>query len=218
MQLHEEYFQRHELQCPVIKRPETTDRKMVLVYRANRDVWGHSWVVFQIVKKPENFHPFYYQFSWMTPRPNGSSNGSNFQNHLDPKRVEWEEYEREIIEVAKRSIGGDITPVADLSEARLVVWEMFVYCTDERLSDFPPDIRWELYKSLDDDLTIEQRMQSQENVTNWAQVNNGNVTTRWDNIRSYYDPRGYASWLADLIGRMHNKEYREKFSDLQSVA
>lgn len=122
----------------------------------------------------------------------------------------------EVLRLAQHTDG--LIPIADLSEAKIVAWEMFLYLIDGKCDGLPPEIRMELYKSIDDDLTIEQRMQSQEKVVNWFQLKQSNLASRWENVRAYYDPKNYATWLADIIYRMRSKEYRDTFSDLQTVA
>lgn len=186
------------------------------MYRADPSVWKRHWVVLQIAKKPESQKPFYYQFSWQVPRHNGAFSGGNLQLHIDPKRVEWEEYDIEVLRLAQHTNG--LTPIGDLSEAKIIAWEIFLYCTDGKPDGLPPEVRMELYKSIDDDLAIDQRMQSQEKVVSWYQLQQSHLASRWDNVRTYYDPKNYATWLAELIHRMRSQEYRDAFCGLQTVA
>jgi hypothetical protein len=214
MNLFEEYYQRHSLLCPVIKRPDSNSH-LYMLYRSDPVKWRVSWVVFHISVKPENYHPSYYQFSWQRPYHNGVFAGKSFESIAKPLRVEWDDYDIEIIKVAQR--GDGLNPISDLAEAKMAVWEMFLYGTDDRISGLSSVVRRKIYTSIDPVLAIEERMKAQESVQQYFRENVDSFYSRWNSMKQYYVPGGYATWYAELVHRMRDKSYRKAFSDLQSV-
>jgi len=216
MHLHEEYYTRHGLSYPVVKRP---DDKMTLLYRADAAKWKTQWVVLQISKKPEAYHPYYYQVGLYAPVPNGSTQGGGALAAAgEIKRVEWDEYDQELVNMACQNLINGLTPVVDLSEAKLAVWEIFLLTADDKMADCGSDILLDIMRSIDVDATIEDRMQSQERVAENFQRAGSSLHARWENLRSFYDPSYYAVWFAELIEKMRDDSYREGFGDLKSVA
>ena len=213
MNLFEEYCKRHGLRCPVIKRAEN---RLNVIFRADPAIWLTHWMVFQISVHQESYHPAFYHFSWLLPQHNGIFGSGALQNLSAPLRVDWDNYDIEIIKAAQREDG--IAAIADLSEAKMAAWEIFLYCADERIYGLPPTVRYKIYESLSHEKSIEERMKCQQAIVDFLYKSGDGLAGRWDNIRVYCDPAKYASWLADLAERMRDQEYRKEFSDLQSVA
>jgi len=208
----EEYCRRHKLRCPIIKRPES---KLHMFYRADFSQWKSNWIIFSIGIGTENYHPSYYKFTWMRPYHNGSFNGRALEALADPLRVEWDEYDIEIIKAAQRDDG--LTPIADLSEVKMAVWEMFLFCADDQAATLPRCIRLEIYKSLDRDTSIEKRMRAQRQVEDYFKEASSAFSSRWSQMEQYYAPGSYAAWYANLVNQMRDNAYRQDFGDLQSV-
>jgi len=214
MNLYEEYCHRHELRCPVIKRADT---HLNMIFRADPKTWLTHWVVFQISQRRESYHPSFYNFSWLIPHHNGfSAGGGSLRTLSDPIRVDWDNYDIEIIKAAQRDDG--IQPLVDLSEAKMAAWEMFLYCGDDSLRSLPPAIRYQICESIDLSKSIEERMQLQDSILQFLHSSGSRLGSCWDSIRSYCDPGVYATWFADLVLQMRDLDYRNEFSDLQSVA
>ena len=215
MHLHEEYYHRHGLRYPVIKRPGD---KMILLYRTDRGKWPTRWIALRIDKKPEAYHPYYYQIGMYRPVHNGTSmsNGA-IAPYGDLKRVEWDEYDQELVDMACSNEAKGLIPVTDLSEAKLAVWEMFLYAADETMSKYSGEVLRDIMRSVDGDSSIEDRMKAQERVVEFMQQGSS-IFGRWENLRPYYDPGHYAIWLAELTEKLRDSSYREGFSDLKAVA
>lgn len=213
MNLFEEYCRRHGLRCPVIKRP---DNRLYVLYRADPARWKASWMVFQISTRQESYHPSYYQFSWLRPNHNGAFNSRFLDDISDPQRVEWDDYDIEIIKSAQRNDG--LVPIINLSDAKMAAWEMFLYCADDHIGGLPFSIRVKVFRSLDPDLSIEDRMGALADVQDHIKLYATNIYSRWKKMEQYYLPGGYATWYAELVDRMRDNTYRQDFGDLQSVA
>jgi len=213
MNLAEEYCKRHSLRCPVIKR---ADSSLNLIFRANYQTWLSHWVVFQIQKHHESYHPSFYYFNWLIPQHNGSFHGGPLSNLSNSIRVDWDNYDIEIIKAAQRDDG--IVPVGNLAEAKLAAWQIFLFCADEKIATLPMDIRCLIYESVAKDTSLEDQMVCQQAVIDYFYNSGSNLVSRWDNIRTYCDPANYGSWLADLVVQMRDPDYRDEFSDMQSVA
>ena len=212
MNLHEEYNMRHSLRAPVIRRMEG---RAYLLYRANKDVYLKNWVILQIASKKDAYAPASYTLTWQTPRANGISQGNFLDTIFEAKVVQWDEYEVEILDVSRRK---DLTALKNPLEAKLAVWEMYLYGMDDKLSSCGPNTRLKILRSLDTDLSVEERIVAQDDVIQTMMLQNRDLSSRWDSLRIYYDPKTYADWLADIATRMHDKTYSQDFGDLQSVA
>ena len=213
MNLFEEYYRRHGLRCPVIKRP---NNRLHVVFRTKPDIWKGYWAILQISSKNEQYAPSYFQFSWMVPQHNGAFRSSVLEAFATPTRVEWDDYDVEIIKVAKREDG--LQPINDLREAKLAVWEIFMYAADDRLGQLPLTVRRMVCVSIDPVLTLEDRMKAQESVCAYFQEVGSQFGSHWEKCRMYYDPVEYAGWFGDLAGQMRDKEYRQAFANLPDVA
>lgn len=213
MNLFEEYCRRHGLRCPVIKRP---NNRLHVVFRAKPEYWKTHWAVLQVASKNEQYAPSYFQFSWMVPQHNGAFRTSVLEAFTAATRVEWDDYDIEVIKAAKREDG--LEPIKDLREAKLAVWEMFMYAADDRLGQLPLTIRRLICVSLDPGLTLEERMKAQETICVYFQDVGSQFAGRWEQCRIFFDPAEYAGWFADLAGQMRDKEYRQDFANLPDVA
>jgi hypothetical protein len=164
----------------------------------------------------ENYHPSHYNFTWLAPTHNGAFRSNPLNAISDPLRVEWDDYDIEIIKTAQRVDG--LEPIKNLSEAKMLAWEMFLFAADERICQLPQVVRHMVYLSLDPESPLESRMKLQEEVCRYFHDTQSNFGSRWEQIRPYYDPSQYACWFAELIAQMRDQNYRRDFSDLQSVA
>src|ERR1700753_1835586 len=115
MNLFQEYARRHRLSCPLIKRP---DKYLFLLYRANKVTYKRDWVLLNIGIKNEANHPSYFTFNWQVPKSNGVLTGHVFENFTAEQRVEWDEYEKEVMSVSRKS---DLKPVNNLAEVKLLI-------------------------------------------------------------------------------------------------
>lgn len=211
--LHEEYNKRHGLRAPVIKRVEG---KSYLLYHADKKVFGRNWAVLQLSSKKDAYAPASYTITWQTPRFNGLvAHGMFLEGLFDPKSVQWDEYEVEMLDVARRN---DLKAISDLSEAKLAIWEMYLFGIDDKISVLGPNIRLKILRSLDCDLTTEERSIAQEDAMQSIALQSRDLFARWESLRAYYDPKTYATWLADLTNNMRDQNFRQDFCDLQSVA
>jgi len=187
-----------------------------MIYRAEPKVWKAHWLVFQISQRHENYHPSYFNFNWLMPIHNGAFRNGSVSNISEPLRVEWDDYDVEIIKAAQRDDG--LKPIKNLTEAKLLVWELFLFAADERICQLPVTVRHIVYRSLDPTASVDERMQLLQEVCQYFYESGSNFGARWEQLRQYYEPEHYACWFADLVDLMRDQEYRRDFSDLQSVA
>lgn len=215
MNLHEEYTKRHKLSCPVVKRP---DKSAYLICRTNKETWGSNWSVFNSCIRAEANKPSYYQFNWYSIRHNGLlGSGGALQPMGQPIKVEWDEYEVASIRLAKSTV--HCYPVSGLAEASLVAWEIFLFCSDDKIREYPSSVRTQIYKSLDTELSIEDRLLNQSFVIKWLYENGNGMLSKWEQIKQYCDPKNYAGWLAEMFQQMRDDQgYSADFCDLQSMA
>lgn len=215
MNLVEEYCQRHGLTCPIIKRP---NEKVNVPCWCNSSMWGTRWVIFQISLRRENYHPSFYQLSWLKPIHNGcASDGRNIRAIIPPKKVEWDDYDIQVIKCAGRD-NESLSFAKDLKEAKLCVWEMFLYTMDKRIENLPLSWRKLILHSLDNTISIEERLDFQQELVSGFFETGSIFASKLQQFKEYYDSEFYGDWFVNLSSRMQDKNYKESFSDFQSVA
>lgn len=220
MNLHEEYFVRHGLTFPVIKRPTS---KISVLYRSKTS--RHGWLNLQIHFKKEEHKPCNYLFTYQVPVHNGAaSSGSTWKSYAEQQKVEWDEYDLKIIEQAKKAHDQGFEPIKFGINLKLSYWEIFLYTIDERLRKLPPDIKKMIYKSIDPDIPPEKRWEIITS-TNPLMVYYGKEVgdknyCLLDSIKGQIlgGEGTYCDWMVDLSIAMNDKALQEEYSILQNIA
>lgn len=209
----EEYFLRHSINAPLIK---VCDPFSYLIFRANR-TWKSSWIVFHINKiQKQIYHPCYFDFTFLRPTHNGGDKSNCMHIESRREQVGFDDYELALLAQCGNLNGLD--PIIDLAEAKMATWEMFLYCNDYRLSEIPIRLKSFLWDSINTDLSIEQRMKSQEKVIAALSVDHV-LYPRWNSMSQYYDPLSYASWYVKVINSVrYNTSYKSSFLDIRAIA
>lgn len=213
MNLSEEYCRRHTLKCPVIKRP---DSHLNALFHADRDKWGSKWVIFDVALKHESYHPSYFQFSWKSPNHNGTFYGNTFSRVGPAERVEWDDYDIEILRAAQRD--NSLRPVRDPQESRLAFWEVFLFTSDERVPQLPFGVRQQICYSLDRKKSFEARTKALSNIESFFHETRSDMLGYWNSIALYSDPSIYAYWFMELSQQMRDDDYRKHFGSIENVA
>lgn len=212
MFLNEEYFLRHGVDTPLIK---AQDRSSLILKASSRRKWKTPWVIFDVVKIQEyNYRPPYFNFSFLQPLHDGCEQGS-FTKSISNKKVYFDEYEVEMVCHVSNFEG--LEPISDLAEAKMASWDIFLYCNDYRLVQIPARLKSYLWQSVDQELSIEDRMQAQEKVLKGLQ--RSNLLPRWEMVSQYCNPLWYASWYAKVINDVREKvDQIAEYSNIRNIA
>ena len=212
MFLNEEYYLRHDIDAPLVKAQDRSS----LIFRSTSKKWNVPWIIFEIIKVHEiSYHPPHFDFRFLQPLHDGCEK-SNFTKNISNKQVFFDEYETEIVTHTDNFIG--LEPIDSLAEAKMASWEMFLYCNDYRLCNIPIRLKDYLWESIDLDLHIEKRMQSQEKVISGLQ-RGSSLSARWEIVSQYCNPLWYADWYAKIINNTRQKSnYRSEYSNIRSIA
>lgn len=197
MDLHEEYFQRRNLDCPVIKYND----KSILILRAKEPGSVNPWLHISIDSLPENNHPNYYQFLVMaSPVVYASADFSHFSFHhakeVARERWEWDNYENNLLAwIDQHKNTYEAIPS---SEAIHVSWEMFCTCFDSWIANWLP------YRFLDQIHETfygekEKRRKHIQEVETHIKENYERVYVTWKNLRQTIESKNYADWLAQIV-------------------
>lgn len=187
MNLQEEYIKRHSLNIPLI----TYVSSGSILLRMEQ-----SYILMTIKWREEQAHPGHYYINYFTPIHDGYNRFSYFHKIADVEReLDWDEYQPFLYEWSK----GQVHPVSGDLNVILAAWEIFVYCCDSWLVDYvTPGLEKLIYKSLDDQQTLENRFQGYQEAL-------VAISTEYPYILKAYKQEilphvaNYCHWLAQLI-------------------
>ena len=197
MNLQEEYIRRQGLTCPVILRPDKKT-KMHLLFRGPKGPNRSGWALLNIESVLSANNPPSYIFKWFTPRYNSPA-AFPFVALYPDQKVEWEQYEQEVISIARAY--EKYIPVYDLTEVLDSFWEIFVYSCDNNLVSLPLTHKLSLWRSLDPDLPAEDRVAIRQSCIEGMLNSSGHngIANVWNHLVAMTAPELYARWLADMI-------------------
>lgn len=194
MRLSEEYLKRRSVALPLVRH----DTNSAVILRTHDPLyWQSRWIVVTIRWRDGGFHPGTFLIEYQYPVHNGFEKG-RFFNRYNVKELQWEEYEEYFLSWSQGIHGTTAAGRTD-REIVLALWEMFVYCCDGWICKQNPDYRYGLDKSLDTDLSLEQRYLGYQNCLIYLTARHPAVLKAWK-YEMLYLARGYAFWLNDLMG------------------
>lgn len=230
MLLSEEYRNRHNIRCPLVK----FDDYMSLIFTADQKIWGSRWVIFEIKKNTKNERaPYPYDLSFLEPVSDlsGPQSGLNYNSlgvnpsmkQVTNKQVTFDALEVEIMNFAKASNG--LTPIYNLAEAKIAAWEMFFFCNQSKLfcnhasdlSRIPLRLEETLFATIESE-SIEVRTKAIEKIV-LEGLPRTSLNGRWETFKNYSNPMTYADWFGKIIQEVRvNEKYFTTYSDIRNLA
>jgi hypothetical protein len=195
MRLHEEYLNRHKIHdIPIVNH---CTEGAVILQTIDPELWQNRWVLVTIkwVEHPQ--HPGSYNIEFCVPVHNGESKGKLF-SRLPTAEKEWDEYEEFILDWASNLKG--VKPVVGHRQIVLAAWEMFVYCYDGWFRQQGSELKELLFKSLDEDFSIDARYVGYQQVLMHLSSHHPSVLKAWK-YEVLSQVQCYADWLVKLLER-----------------
>jgi hypothetical protein len=204
MYIDEEYRKRHQLSCPLIKRPTSSGWCCFFKHGKGTDL---SQVVSKEVRIPYTLFsvevgheahvpPFYY-FRWSIPHY--SRRDSNLFYHYYSEKVEWDSYESVLSNL--NHFGQEI--ITDPSEIKRISWEICLYYSDSSITSLPYSLKREIWRTLDLNLSLDERLSQIDKclykVKKSSNHNEHQLAMAWEYILKYTDNDFYASWLSNVL-------------------
>lgn len=187
MRLHEEYFQRHGINQPVVNHCS----KGSVILRRNSGVKPFLFVDINWIKGDR--YPGVYNIEFNEPIHDGWDKGRFFNHVGQPYVKQWDEYEDFLLNWS-RDADKSYTPI-EANEAILASWEMMVYCYDGWFHGQNYGLKDLLFRTLDDELDIKKRLSYHEDMLNHLSVNFPGILNTWT---SKFYVSNYSEWLVNL--------------------
>lgn len=193
MRLHEEYFRRHNIRdIPIVNH---CSQGAVMLRTTDPDIWQNRWILVTLkwVEHPQ--HPGSYNVEFLVPIHDGESRGKLF-SRLPSVELEWDEYEDYILDWTKNLRG--VVAVRGHKNIVLTAWEMFVYCYDGWFRRQHADLKELLFRSIDEDLSLEDRYIGYQDTLIHLSTHHPAVLKAWK-YEVLSQVQCYSDWLAKLV-------------------
>lgn len=199
MDLHEEYYSRKKLACPLVKHVE---RATMILKATDKDCeWG--WLHISISFTGDGQHPGQYQFVVSAnPVIYSTPDFNHFSHHskvLSEQRWEWDQYEPELLKWAQAQKGK--YRAIDSQDAVFVAWEMFVSNYDAWMANFLTfRIQEKIFQTLKGQRAV--RLGAMKETEEYIRERYERVYICWKNIKGAIEQKNYADWLAKVVNDM----------------
>ena len=186
MRIFEEYFKRHNINCPLVHHCQNA----VAFFKTDYNIWKNNWLVINIKIDPNSLTQCtLYLIDFSFP------DKEFLADNLTTIAREWNEYEDYFEEWLKTIKGVEF--VIGQKEKELFSWEMFVYTQDYW---FAKEFQYQnlLYNSLVGD--IDTRHKYYLEIISYISVYFPNIHNLWKN--EFFQKREpYADWFKPLMDK-----------------
>lgn len=191
MKLFEEYLSRHN----IIDIPLVHHCNHAFLLLKN----DKSWSLLSIDWLPHDRHPGHYVIKIQKPVYDGYLIGKLFTTAVYAE-VKWNEYENYLLNQC--SFFSGLKPIAS-KNAVISAWEIFVYTHDSWFSKQNYQIKDKLFKSLDNELSFEERYSAYQDAAMLISTHQPAIMHSWK-YELLLKLQNQAMWLEALI---NSKKY-----------
>lgn len=213
MRLYEEYFRRHKISdVPLIHHNHRTS---IAFKTRNQNAWDDilgqpirtvvshvpSAAILEVKWNHSDHHPGQYEGTVHIQNPDGHLKDKMFISY-QVSNIKWSEYESFMYYFSKKLNKVEIAKTQD--ECFLIGWEMFVSCYDSYLNRQSGDFKYLLFQSLDDENSIDTRLDFITEILRRFSETNANLLRNW-RYEVLNKVHSHADWYVNII-ESHDKE------------
>lgn len=195
----EEYLSRHGLPIRAVNHTLSNGS---LFFRADREKSGFDsrWVLVNSSWKEHGHHPGCYDVRVLVPVHNGMKDKSPFchaRGYPPGLQVSYEDFGTFFADFASHH--KMLRPVADWAGAKMVAWEVFLFCNDALVAkSTSPVLRRHVESSIDPGLPEDERFRAYSRAVDALMVEMPNVFEGFDGQIHSHTKRSLG-WLARLV-------------------
>lgn len=183
MNLAEEYLLRHKVRIPLVRYAQ-----MVSVFFKESGLWHIKHMQWH----PPDQHPGTYSVHTYRPVHNGIDKGRCLENVSGEIRLQWDEYEKHLLDWINISI---LVPKT-VEEVTVASWELLLRCCDRGLIRH---IHYDtLAASIDADVSPPERCRLITECLQYFSSRHSEISRLWEgDLRHHRD--NHALWLAEMV-------------------
>lgn len=197
MDIHQEYWIRHNIKEPFIRR---CPYSILYLVDSNKNLFLLESTLTKYVDEP-NRRPGYHTVTLSTPRPNALTDGKSqyFAEKESWKKIEWEQWEDSCVQLCK-NLSNKYTPIPQ-KELPCTIWHMMaILCSESICNNISIPNVHVLLKIIDHKEPLEKRLQYAEELKYYAQNNTDKFISDYKNLNTrFFETKLYANWLINFF-------------------